>query len=101
MAKAKKPVLKANKITPLEGVSTPTIQKESKPVKPKKEKETPKDKVGPKKKNGDNWKKSMIQLDPETKKMMLTCIAASDTLTTQSIFIDKAIKHYAEYLENQ
>lgn len=100
MTKSKKLELKANKITGLEEQKvTPTPQEEITKTKSKKKKAT-KGKAGPKKQNGANWKKSMIQLDPQTKKQMLQQIAASDTIKTQSVFIDKAIKHYIKYLKN-
>jgi len=94
MAK-KKAELKTNKLTALEETKAET----KKAVKPEKEKK-PKETVGPKKKNPDDWKKSMVMLNPETKKIMLGHIAASDSLTTQSIFIDEAIKHFADYLDS-
>lgn len=99
MAKMKKPALKANKITPLEGITTEKVEVKIETPKNQK-KTTKKEKAGPKKKNGDNWKKCMIQMDPATKKLMLKHIAASDTLTTQSIFIDQAIKHFSKHLES-
>jgi len=106
MTKNNKPALKADKISPLEESSktkTITQPKQQEPTKERKTKKNSNDweKPGPKKKNGANWEKSMIQLDPAIKKLMLQQIAISDTIKTQSIFINEAIKHFVKYLEDK